>query len=456
MHHSLTRTAWGKLSALILLAVLGLGGGLYLANMPVPPVLADTPVQRFPLTEADIRDNLEAPTLTTDASGAVYLAWASRTGEEERTLFLARSSQPGQPFAPPRAITRSGIYRAISRMKGKTVTRELRMVPHLLAAGSTLHLAWTEKLPDEAGVRMVLAASTDRGDTFAPPVSIHSGAGARPTFTALSVAQDGSLLASWLDNRKGTQQCFSAYRPANVSGFFAEQVVHSGDDNRGVCPCCPTSALLTPDGTRLVAFRNLDTGHRDIAIGVQEPGQESFTLHPVVPPTWEFNGCPHDGPSLALVGDTLHVAWMDAHTGSPRCYHARARLSEMTFTTQELHPISTGTQGNARLLTDAQGTLHAVWEESLTDEPPPAGEHRHEPATPTPGIGGRGVMLRSWPVGASGFNAARAVHPVAGAFQTRPTLTATPDGSLVLAWNELDESGKAVVVKPLNLGEDSR
>jgi hypothetical protein len=436
------------------LAAAGLGGGVYLAaysptpaGPPVGP--AEVPVHRFPLTAADAKDTLEAPVLTADPAGRLYLAWASRTGDDERTLYLARSDDAGGRFDGPRAVAKSGVFKSVAQTKGKAVTREVRMVPHLVAAGPAVHLAWIEALADRSGVRAIVAASTDRGDTFGPPTPWHQGAGARATYTALAAGPDGALLASWLDNRNKAQQCYAAVRRAGAAAFDTELVVHAGDDDKGVCPCCPTAALVGPDGAAFVAFRNVANGYRDIAVGVKKPGESAFTLHPVVPPAWEFNGCPHDGPSLARVGDTLHVAWMDARGGPPRCYHASARLSEMTFTARELNPIAAGTQGNAKLFADAAGTLHAVWEESAGADPPADAGHRHEPAAPTPGVGGRAVMHRSWPAGAAGFGEARAVRAKPGAFQTRPAVTGTPAGEVVVAWNELDEAGKAVAVTRL-------
>ncbi|MDY3554820.1 hypothetical protein R5W24_003949 [Gemmata sp. JC717] len=451
------RPGWAKYAVLFVLAACGLGGGLYLADgppEPPPPTAGEaappTVPCRFALSAADAKDTLEAPTLATDAGGRVYLAWASRTGDDERTLYLASSDDGGRHFAPTRAVARSGVFKAVSQMKGKTVTRELRMVPHLVAAGPALHLAWTETVPGGNGVRMAAVESRDRGDTFGAPAQVHQGAGARPTFTALTAGPDGSLLASWLDNRNKAQQCFAAVRPAGAAAFEPEVVVHTGDDDKGVCPCCPTASLIAPDGTAYVAFRNVANGYRDIALGVKRLGASSFDVVPVITPTWAFNGCPHDGPSLALVGDTLHVAWMDSRTGSQRCYHASARRSDLKFAAQELNAGAGGTQGNAKLFADATGTLHAVWEESSGAEPAPAPKHQHEPVAPTVGAGGgRAIMHRAMPPGAAQFGAVRAVAPKAGAFQTRPAITGTPTGEIVVAWNELDESGKAVTVVPL-------
>jgi hypothetical protein len=447
--------------SLAVLAVGGLGAGLYLADRPQPDTHTDSeqngPLStsgdtgsashRFPLTAADVKDTLEAATLTTDPGGMVYLAWASRTGDDERTLYLARSSDTGKTFDTPRVVARSGVFKAVSQMKGKTITRELRMVPHLAASADSLHLAWTETLPANVGVRMVTATSTDRGRTFGPAQTVHHGADARATFTALTAAGNGALLASWLDNRNSSQQCFAAIRGPGQSEFTPEQLVHAGDDSHGVCPCCPTASLLGPDGTAYVAFRNVAAGYRDIAIGVKSATSSTYVLHPVVPPSWAFNGCPHDGPSLALVGDTLHVVWMDARSGVQRCYHAHANIADMKFESRELHAAGGGTQGNAKLVVDSTKTLHAVWEATLGSEPASADTtHQHGPPK-VGGTGGRAIMHAVLLPGQSVFTGAKAIAPKEGAFQTRPTLAVAQNGNLLVAWNELDTAGKAVVFR---------
>jgi hypothetical protein len=452
----------GQSAAVALVLLLGLvacaGAGAFLLlreHEPEPPAPPDAPlapaVLAFALTADDAKETMEAPTLATDATGTVFVAWASRTGANERSLFVSRAGGAGRPFDPPALVTKSAVYKAVSQMKGQTITREVKMAPHLVSAERGAHLAWTEALPNGAGVRSVVAHSAD-GRTFGAPVPFNDGTESRSTFTALAAGPNGALLASWLDNRNGPQQCFAALRKPGAAGFEPALQVHAGEPGKGVCPCCPTAALVGPDGALYVAFRNVANGFRDIAVGALRPGARAFEVVPVGPPAWTFNGCPHDGPSLARVGDTLHVAWMDARTGTPRCYHASANLSDLKFgAARELNPDGPGSQGNPQLLADAAGTLHAVWEESLGAEPAPAGAgHKHEPAAPQAGAGGRAIVYRALANGA--FGPARAVAPKPGAFQSRPALAGTPAGEIVVAWNELSETGKTVSVTRLDTG----
>lgn len=420
-----------------------------------PPLPIDAPleppVHSFALTASDAKETGEAPALAGDPAGNVFLAWASRTGENERSLFVAGFAHTDVRPVPDLVAT-SAVFKAVSQSKGKTMAHEVKMAPHLAWADRTMQLAWTEALPNGAGVRSVVAANLDVGFQFGAPVAFHDGSGSRATYTALAAGPNGALLAAWLDNRNGSQQCFAAERKPGAAAFETALQVHAGEPGKGVCPCCPTAALVGPDGTLYVAFRNVSNGFRDICVGVKKPGAAAFEVVPVVPPTWAFNGCPHDGPALARVGDTLHVAWMDARTNTQRCYLASAKMSDMKFTARELNADGPGSQGNPQLFADAAGTLHAVWEESLgADAPAPAAHagHDHGAAQPVAGAGGRAIVYRALANGE--FGPARAVAPKLGAFQSRPAITGTR-GEIVVAWNELDESGKTVSVTRLHTG----
>jgi hypothetical protein len=448
--NSQSRSGWLKYALLVVLAGTGLAGGLYLANYaaedkstPASEKKPSLSHHRFPLSAADAKERNESPEIAVDSTGRVYLTWASQTGTAERTLFLSRSEDAGRTFAQPQEVARSGIFRSLSQMRETSITRDSKMAPHIAVSGSTVHLAWTESLANNTGLRMVVAASIDQGKTFGPKIQVHQGEGARPTYTALATSANGAILCSWLDNRNKSQQTYASCFQSGKTSFEPEDLVHAGGE-RGVCPCCPTASLIGPDGACYVAFRNIASGYRDIFIGRKKLGADKFELIPVVPSTWTFNGCPHDGPSLVIVGDTMRVAWMDAHTGPQRCYFGSASLVDMKFMVQDLHHIPVGSQGNAKLCADARGTVHAVWEESGEAQAENHDEHKHDHAAPKIGSG-RAIMHATFSAQAKSFSGARPVAAKSGTFQTRPSIAVAGD-RVIVAFSEFDESGKSVVV----------
>jgi len=406
-------------------------------------------LHRFPLTAADIKDTQGAPDIAVDEDGRVHLVWASITGESEQSVLIANSSAGLEGLSSPETVVRSTIaFR--SQGNGKK-GYPIRIAPHIAAQGKSVYLTWSGAVSDNSTVNMVLVNSTDGCATFSKALCVHEHPQARPTFTGMAIGLQGQIACSWLDGRAKNQHPYAAVRPAGQSEFLPEFKLPGGEDDKGVCPCCPTAAAFAPDGTLFVGFRNLVDGYRDLAIVRLRPSDHQFGDHQfegpftVAPPTWEFDGCPHDGPSLVVLNGQLHVAWMDAHTGAQRVYYGRASLADMQFEVQALHPTGLGTQGNPRLYADIQGGLHAVWEESLANEPAAdvqAG-HQHGPAA----IGsGRGIRHALAAPGADDFADAQFMHSVAATYQTRPAITGDAQGQIYVAWCELNQEGKSIVV----------
>jgi hypothetical protein len=437
----------------------------------------------FRLLPADIHADRETPALAADAEGRVVLAWASQTGEDERTLFLARSIDGGATFEAPVPWRKVPIYRFTSpgKGKGKSMVFSTHVLPRLAEGRDGIDLGWVEAIDGGPTVVYYVARSRDGGRTFSEPVRVHGDA-VWPGFTTLSADPEGNISAAWLDGRNRAQQPFAAVRPAGSEAFEPERLVYAGPEDKGVCPCCDLAALRMPDGRQIIAFRNNDAGHRDIWL-TRSPAHGAPGFEPPVPVTpdpWTFDGCPHDGPALALGRDRLHVLWMDAHTGKGCIYAASSPLSSWSFAPRPVSPDATGAQGHPKLAV-AGGTLFAVWDEALDDAAPAAdsksagdggdgsgarpaispGNARISNRTPdghdhSPSLeeGGRAVMLAVSIDDGARFHPARPVAPLPGAFQLNPALAVAADGSVLVAWNELDAEGKRVVFARLKSLDD--
>ncbi|MCA9153761.1 MAG: exo-alpha-sialidase [Planctomycetales bacterium] len=403
---------------------------------------ADDSAVSFDLTRLDFRDQIQAPQIATDGADRVWLAWDSRTGDEEHTLFLSTSVDGGRGFDSPRAIRTASVYRWEVMVRGQPGKRESRLWPQIAWQAGRLLVSWVEPLPDNlATLRLYVSESEDGGATFGEPRVLSSTDAVRPTFVAFHSHADGRIAASWLYNRHRAQQPFAAI----VSGQTAdESLVFAGQDEKGICPCCNTAVLLADDGSTLVAFRNHKDGFRDMWLAVKPADDSTFLAPvPIAGDRWKFDGCPHDGPSMAIHDGMLHVVWMDAHEGPQRVYHARARLGDWSFDVQPLDAEAAGTQGHPTLAIDVAGVLHVAWDESLdpaSAESPAAG-HRHGP----PQGSGRAIVYAMSRDGGQSFAAGRKLAVRPGAFQTRPAVMPLADGSLGFAWNELSDAGKRIV-----------
>jgi hypothetical protein len=446
------------------------------AKPPVASGLSDAMVpastrQEFVLLPADVTADRETPALAVDSGGRVLMAWASQTGDLERTLYLARSSDGGAHFEPPVPWRKVPIYRYTSKGKAGSsgTTYSTHVLPRLASAGAEINLGWVEAIDGGPKVVYYVVRSSDGGRSFSHPTPVHGASAVRPGFTTLAADPDGTVVAGWLDSRNKGQQPFVAIRPAGSDSFEPEQLVYGGPEDRdgGVCPCCDVGVLPTANGLPIVAFRNTQGGHRDIWLTrARRGGNAGF--EPSVPVTsdpWSFDGCPHDGPALGLIGETLHVLWMDAHTGKSRVYAASSPIQSWSFSPRPvaLQGQGTGTQGHPKLALSGR-RLFAVWDEALDgSEREPAsssststqGHGRHH--GPDLSGGGRAIMLAVSTEDGARFLPPRTVAPRAGAFQLNPALVVAADGTVLIAWNELDTHGKRIVltrIKPL-AGSDS-
>lgn len=412
--------------------------------------------RRYVLRPEDIQADRETPAIAVDGQGRVVVAWASQTGDLERTIYLLRSSDGGTNFDPPVPWRKVPIYKFPSKTPGKTMTFSTHVLPRLTANAGTIWLGWVEAVGGGPEVRYMVARSTDGGAKFSEPVAVHGDKALRPGFTSLSTGADGTLCAAWLDGRNQGQQPFLSLGKPAADGFAPEQLVFAGPDGKGICPCCDLSTARSAKGATFVAFRNSDSGNRDIYIAQSDSAEGGGFKAPTPVGTdpWKFEGCPHDGPSLALSGDRLHLLWMDAHSGKNRVYTADAELSSLKFNPRELNPGSKGAQGHPKLLADQSGRLHAVWDESL--DPAPNATSGHEghggehggasTAHRAPPSGGGRAILYATALANGEFGPPRALAPHAGAFQLNPAMAISPTGEVYVAWNELDTEGKQVVL----------
>ena len=441
---------------LIVVAAAAVGGGAVgwfvlgtLGGRPAPtPPSAAAPadgveaVRRFALTAADVPLDRETPAVAADAKGRVLVAWASQTAALEHTIFLARSADGGTTFDEPSAFRKVPIYRYKATRKGQEVTYSTSAETRLAVAGEAVYLGWTEAVDGGPKVVYYVARSDDGGRTFAKPAAVPGGEGAKPGFTDLSAGPDGAAACAWLDHRNKVQVPFYSVSDPNRAQFGPAALVYAGPPGGGVCPCC--DAAVTRGRRRRIRRlpQRRQRRPRRLRGPIRRPVRSLRAPVAVNPDHWRFEGCPHDGPALAVAAGRLHVLWMDGHAGRRRVYYAASDPSDLRFTPRELSP-GPGEQGHPKLA--AFGTvLHAVWDAGAGVAPAASGNHDdHHHSDPTAG-GGRTVQYARSANGGEDFGPARDLDPRPGAFQVNPAVAVGPAGDAYVVWNEITEAGKSV------------
>lgn len=254
---------------------------------------------------------------------AVLVTW-SVTADGRTDVYAAASRDRGQTFDDP---IRVNDTRGDARVTGE-------QPPRAAVGESTAAVIW-ESIDEAGASRVRLATSTDGGRTFTPAVTVNTPQASAPRGWA-SVAMDaaGRPQVVWLDARRDAAASADtvatagehahhmhgagASPPAEAGEVGMEQSVFfagaAGETRvvRGACFCCKTSVAVAPDDAIYLAWRHVyPVNLRDIAVARSTDGGRTFSEPVRVSEDhWQIDGCPEDGPSLAVdAAGTVHVAW---------------------------------------------------------------------------------------------------------------------------------------------------
>jgi hypothetical protein len=292
------------------------------------------------------RDNA-TPWIAADGS-LVAVTWGASTGAHA-DVFVAVSRDGGITFDSPVRVNRENGEARLGGELPPRVAIVPRSVPRVTgdaAAARDILVLWTARGTSTA---LKLARSRDSGRTFDVPLTMQSpGAPGDRGWPALTADAQGTAHVLWLDHRglaaeprgsdhqaqaphdgvamarksalyyaaahppaSGTNPTV-ADRPDSLKPDTARDVVTEREITTGVCYCCKTAAAARPNGTLFTAWRQVYPGNiRDIAFSMSGDAGRSFS-----PPVrisrddWAINGCPDDGPALAVDrAGTAHVVW---------------------------------------------------------------------------------------------------------------------------------------------------
>lgn len=209
------------------------------------------------------------------------------------------------------------------------------------------------------------ARSTDGGATWSAPVTVTDDTlvfGSH-NFHALHTAEDGGIIAAWLDGREGQSAAFLARSDDGGATWGKNVRISMGE----ACPCCRTAIASAADGSVWVAWRTVLEGNvRDIVVARSRDGGRSFgEAKRVHADGWVFPGCPHAGPSLiADAAGRLHISWWTGKEDRAAVWYARSDDGETFGSPVALSPIGTPRPVHVQL--DVRGdTVLAAWDDDL-------------------------------------------------------------------------------------------
>ena len=140
---------------------------------------------------------------------------------------------------------------------------------------------------------------------------------------AVSRTPSGSTIAAWPPARRrarsGHKGEHDGVAMAQKSGLYYAAIAGTAGTKpverelfKGVCYCCKTAMATGPKGEIFAAWRHVFAGNfRDMGFTVSRDGGKSFSpLVRVSEDGWSINGCPDDGPAMAVdAAGTVHLVW---------------------------------------------------------------------------------------------------------------------------------------------------
>jgi hypothetical protein len=372
--------------------------------------------------------NAENSTPVLAASGQWVVAVWTASEHERANVYAATSADGGVRFGEP---VRVNDVDGEAHVYGEDPPRAAIAPATSAAAAPEIIVTWPSDRAKQLGLRS--ARSLDGGRTFLASTSVGDEAtvGERG-FQSVTVGADQVIRAVWLDQRRD-----SGTPPhKNVEGdwdpmhlMFASA---SGDGRwapetrlaTNVCGCCKTAIATGKNGAIYVAFRNIYPGSlRDISFTVSRNGGRTFAAPSRVSQDhWMLDGCPDDGPTIALDRDgVVHLVWPTLVQGDQPAiglFHASTR-DGVTFTPrQRIETLGAPKPSHPQLVANACGALTLAWDEAQAST--------------------RRAMMRQLTPLPSGDVRASELHVVSGPHSAvYPVVAATKDG-VVAAWADID------------------
>jgi hypothetical protein len=243
----------------------------------------------------------------------VAVAWsAAAAGKGD--VMIAVSRDGGQTFATP---VRVNATEGEARVSGEIAPRVALRAR--TGADPIVTVTWNAK---DTQSHIKTARSLDGGRTFRETRGLQSpdAAGDRG-WQAAAVDATGVLHAIWLDHRgmaggskghehKGEHDGVAMAQRSSL--YYGSASGAERELFKGVCYCCKTALAIGPNGELHAAWRHVFANNmRDIAYTVSRDGGKTFApLARVHEDKWSINGCPDDGPAIAVDrAGTVHLVW---------------------------------------------------------------------------------------------------------------------------------------------------
>ena len=262
----------------------------------------------------------DPPTVAVAPDQTVFVAWTAQVSSDSNhatDVYLSASHDRGQSFAEPVKVNDDE----------KPSSHGL----HSLAIGSDgrIYMAWLD----------------DRN--------------------AVPLAAGDKQLGAGGHHEESNRELFSAFSTDGGRTFSKNQRLATD-----VCPCCKTALAVAPDGRLYASWRQVLPGDfRHIAVAASIDGGQTFAKSVIVSDDrWALKGCPVSGPGLSLAKDgSLRVLWYaGAEDSQQGIYWSESRDGGLSFAPRQL--LAPGfARSTPVLIGNAEEGPLAIWEASANN-----------------------------------------------------------------------------------------
>jgi len=194
----------------------------------------------------------------------------------------------------------------------------------------------------------------------------------------MALDSTGVAHAIWLDHRgmaagardsdhKGEHDGVAM---AQKSALYYASASASGVRERslfpGVCYCCKTAMAIAANGTIYAAWRHVFAGNfRDIGFSMSRDAGATFSpMTRVNQDRWSINGCPDDGPAIAVDGaGVVHLAWPTVANETGVILYATSRDGKSFSTPVRVPTFGTPKASHPQIAVDGSGQVFVGWDE---------------------------------------------------------------------------------------------
>jgi hypothetical protein len=305
----------------------------------------------------DTTKSYSMPLLAKTPKGNIVLSWTEKDNQGVVAFCLAFSNDNGKTFSDKKTIFSGNGINNSRLMRAKLLTKKDGT---LVAVFSNRPDAVPNANTSGGGRRtaeIVFCTSKDEGNTWTLPQPVDTDPTKgimRGFFDAVLMANDEVAVAYLKDVKGSTKHEERDLRLAITKNgvFQPEKLI-----DPVVCDCCNISLLVDANGALNVFYRDNNDDIRDIAKMTSTDNAATFSKPEILHNDgWKISGCPHNGATSTVMGNSGLIAWFSGTTNEPG-------IRLVTETGKQLFVLN-GTGAKNAFLSGSAQQAALLWEQS--------------------------------------------------------------------------------------------